>query len=765
MEFWTYYRLLRKHYRTVVLAALVALIVGTIFAWPRHREYAATATLTTSPPDASRYTLILVSDRAESGPRPDTARVIQLIQSRTVAERVIQRLNLRKTPQQLRSMTTVAGGRDPAPLITIAVRDTDGAEAVRLVNTYAEVSVAYNQEVNRREATLARQYIEEQLQDTRARLTQAESALDAFKQSRGIVSMSSQIGAEVNRFLDLVNQQRASELSIRELSARIADLRVRLNQFSPTKTDKQFTVNPIEQKLRNDLVNLEIQLAIAQAAYTPEHPAVITLQQKIKALKEAMAGEIQKVLASEFVQVNPLYEGMVRQLTELETSRVAAQAKLQALGSIVPGEQKKLPALNGLEREYTRLSRAVQVLDTAYTGLETRLNEFRVREQAAVDRNPVYIVDMATSAQPTSPSKTMVRIAVAGMLGLVGGIGLVVFRTQIDNSMKTAKDAERLLGVPVLASIPKHNPPFDEAYRLLKTSLGLHATNGQTKAIMFTSPRPGSGTSTIVYHLARAIARGGKRVIVLDADVRHPSAHRLFGVTADSGVIEVLTGTIPLQEALRPTEMENIQILGAGRSPFQELADLFGTSAMTQLLDQLRQQTDVILIDTPPAVSFAESRVLAPLVDGVVLVVAAGNATRGVELDTKRELERAHARLLGVVINKVALEDDDSYYIHQKYASVGAGGTPGAGKRITVSKGTIEIMLLVLTVGAGVIAGLAFATLKVAPMLYGLVFHGAQAASSSLGHAMQAAVGGLSAALSALGSGLHGVLSALVRRS
>ena len=357
----------------------------------------------------------------------------------------------------------------------------------------------------------------------------------------------------------------------------------------------------------------------------------------------------------------------MRSLVTLETQLVAVQARQAALASVIPEEQKKLPQLTETEREFTRLTRSVQVLETSYTSLESRFNDFRVQEQMALDHNPVTIVDIATSAQPASPSRTVVRVLVAGMLGLFGGIGLVVFQTQIDNTVKTAEDAERLLGTPVLTSVVKHNPPFDEAYQVLKTALGLHGSNGSRAAIMFTGTRVGAGTSTVVYHLARAIARSGKRVVVVDADLRRPTAHRLFGVTVDAGLVDALTGAVPVEAALQPSTIENVRVLPAGQSSSLPLVDLFGPPAMAGLLDELRRHADVILIDSPPPVPFAESRALAALVDGVVLVLAAGQAPRGVEVETKRELERVHARVLGVVVNKVAPENDDSYYLYGNY--------------------------------------------------------------------------------------------------
>jgi succinoglycan biosynthesis transport protein ExoP len=761
VEFWTYYRVLRKRYRTVLAAVFVALVVGTIFVWPRHSEYQATVTLTTSPPDEGRY-LMLLTDRAQSRPPSTTALAMELIQSRTVAERVVGRLNLKMNAPQLMSRMNLT--RPSPELLWLTVTDDNPAAAVLLANTYAEMAVAYNQEVNRRQASLARQYIEQQLQDTDVRLRESENALDELKRQHGIIAMDTQVNSAVGRFLELVNRKDTAEFTERELTARINDIRQRLRQYSPTKTDMQFAENPIAQKLKSDMVGLEVQRAIAESQYTPQHPTVIALKQKIKVLKDTLAGELEKIIAAEFVQVNPLYETLLRQLIDLETQRVAAQATSAALGAIIPQEQKKLPGIADLQREYTRLNRDVQILESTYINLQNRANDFRIMEQAAIDRNLVYIVDPAAAAQPTRTSRILYRILLAGILGLFAGVGLTLFQYQIDDTIKTAKDAERLLGVPVLGSIPKHNPPFDEAYRVLKTTLGLHAANGGVKALMFTSPKPGSGTSTVVYHLAQSLARGGKRVIVVDADLRRPAASRLFGVFGTHGLVDVLNGTVTLDEALQTSPVDRVRVLPAGEWSVAELPDLFGSTAMTQLFSSLKRDADVVLVDAPPPVPFAETRALASMVDGVVLVLAAGGSPRGVETDTKRMLERAHARMLGTVVNKVSPESDDSYYYHEKYSS-----PEPAQKTPAVSLTTIGILLLVL-LGVALVG---FGLFKLTPVVAGLAVRVARAMGNWLAHTTPAAIsalsGGVRTIVPLVGDGIaaavtaveHGIVSAI----
>ncbi len=695
MEFWAYYRILRRRYRLVAVTTLVGLILGFALSWPRQPEYLAMVTMTTSPPDETRYVLVLATDLVQARPDATKALAIELIRSRTVAERVIQRLNLNTSPIELRSRLRVTRGE--GDLIVLTLRDNEPGTAVLLANTYAEVAVAYNQEVNRREAGLAREFIERELEATRVRLSAAEEALDTFKGRQGIVTLSTQIGAEVGRYIDLLAQQRGTLLVGREINARIAALRARLRDVAPTKTDQQVVENPVAARLRGDLVTLEVQKATALTTLTDKHPAVVALNQRITALRETLEREVKKVVSMEFIQVNPVYESTVRALIDLETQRIALQAKQLALASVLPAEQRKLPELNSVEREFTRLTRELQVIEAAYTNLQSRLNDFRIREQAAMNRNLVYIVDLASGALPAAPSRVVIQTVLAAVLGLSAGLGFVLFQHHIDDTLRTAKEAERVLGLPALSSIPHHNPPVEEAYRLLKTNMGLHAAHGDPKAIMFTGARAGSGTSTVVYHLAQAIARGGKSVIVVDTDLRHPTAHRLFGVGSEPGLPDVLQGLVEPAAALQISRVPRVRVLPA-TAPVGELADLFASVTMARLLEELKRLADVVLIDAPPVMPFAEVRALAAVVDGVVFVVGAGKVSREVQQEALRQLERMHARVLGVVVNMVALDEDDSRQLEEAYP--GGNGTAPRVRGKGHTQPTGGVMLLAGVMGA-----------------------------------------------------------------
>jgi succinoglycan biosynthesis transport protein ExoP len=668
MEFWTYYRIVRRRYKLIAIGAIVGLVIGLITILPWWQEYVATVSLTTISPDQGGNVLVLITDRTPP-PANATAMAIGVIRSRTVAERVVQRLNLNRTTQDLRRRLRVGRGLPgEGEVITLTFRDRDPGTAVLVANAFAETAVAYNQEVNRREAALARQFIEQELADTKIRLEQAETSLDTFKRRNGIVALSTQINAEVSRFTSLSGESRNAALEEREISARIAAIRMQLRRFGPYQTDQTVTKNPVAERLRGELVNLQVLLATSSESYTDDHPVIIATKRKIKAVETAIEREVKKVVTEEFVRVNPIHENLLQTLVNLEVQRVAVQSKQAAVTAVLSNEQRRLPTLTQIEREYIRLTRDVTILETAYTNLEARLNEFRIQEQAANNRNLLYIMDPATAAQTAASTTALMRTLLAAMLGLTAGLGVVLFQHQIDNRLKNGKDAERLLAMPVLSTIPQHNPPFDEAYRLLKTSLFLHLSNGQPRTILFTSTKAGSGTSTVVYHLARAIASGGKRVIVVDADLRRPMAQRLFGAVPVYGLLDVLKNGTPIDDALaESSKVENVKLLPAGAMNGDELADVFASPRMLALLSELKKRADVVLIDAPPALPFAETGALAAVADGVVLVIAAGEAPRGIEEEAKRHLERARARLLGVVVNRVSPEFDDGYYLYTKY--------------------------------------------------------------------------------------------------
>jgi capsular exopolysaccharide synthesis family protein len=206
--------------------------------------------------------------------------------------------------------------------------------------------------------------------------------------------------------------------------------------------------------------------------------------------------------------------------------------------------------------------------------------------------------------------------------------------------------------------------PLMESYRSLRTNINFAAVGSSLRTMIVTSSVPAEGKSTTVANLAMAMAMEGKRVIIVDADLRRPSQHKLFKADSSPGLTDILLETHRVEQVLRPTNVEGVRILPAGTPP-PNPAELLGSAAMMSLIENLKEMADIVLFDSPPALAVADSVVLSSRVDGVLLVIAFGETKKA---NTRRALEqlgRANAHVLGTVLNR--MEGPSSGYYYGKY--------------------------------------------------------------------------------------------------
>jgi capsular exopolysaccharide synthesis family protein len=206
-----------------------------------------------------------------------------------------------------------------------------------------------------------------------------------------------------------------------------------------------------------------------------------------------------------------------------------------------------------------------------------------------------------------------------------------------------------------LVMLSDPHAPAAEAYRSLATNLQFSSLDQPVRTVVVTSAAPGEGKSTTVANLAIALAEGGRRVIVVDADLRRPGLHALFGASNREGLTSALIGDQP-QLPLQDTAVPGVRILASGPLPPNPL-EVLGSRRLDQVLALARSQADFVLVDTAPAAALADAWVLAPRLDGVLLVVSAGRTRRDLARRAKEQLERVNARILGVVLTGVRVDD------------------------------------------------------------------------------------------------------------
>ena len=312
---------------------------------------------------------------------------------------------------------------------------------------------------------------------------------------------------------------------------------------------------------------------------------------------------------------------------------------------------------------------------TKQTGLETELKttNIRIMEKAEAPRGPVI------------PNRRR-NYQMAVFVGLLLGVGLALGFEYLDNTFKTPDDIKEHLGVPFLGMVPEvdvrsataggrpQTPPqviknpnsaVADAYRVLRTNLIFTSAQTTGRVVVVTSANPGEGKTTTVANLAAALAHNGAKVLAIDADLRRPTLYQHFGVQKTPGLTDLIVGKSTASQAIQMTRIDGLQVLPCGYQP-PNPAELLGSPMMRQVLEALRSHYDWVLIDTPPVLAMADTAVLAALVEGVVLVLAAEKATRP---SVARAVDQVHGvggKVIGVVLNKVNLERN-SYYYSQHY--------------------------------------------------------------------------------------------------
>ncbi|MFN3422411.1 MAG: polysaccharide biosynthesis tyrosine autokinase, partial [Armatimonadota bacterium] len=383
---------------------------------------------------------------------------------------------------------------------------------------------------------------------------------------------------------------------------------------------------------------------------------------------------------------------LYQRVIEAERRRVELEERGKFLAILLQQTHRQLRQFPEQQRKLNDLVRQLQVLGQAYMSLLSRLQDVQAKE--ALGLSSATIVNNATVPdKPAGPNLVLLLfLALSGSLAV--GVGLTLMLEFTKPTVRSSDELKQILGVPVLSVIPEAKLRLEpeslmrlmtsrrsvaEAVRTLRANLRfiiLHRSGeAKMKTFIITSSVKGEGKSFVTAALGFAFAQIEKRVVVVDANLLNPDLHNFFGVDGTVGLADVLKGVVPLESALKRTKIDNLQLLPAGthRKGITSITpmELFSSEAMRNLLQRLKEQFDLVLIDTPSVTAVADPSVLASMVDGVLLVVELGYVTRNAVQSVKEQLELAQANILGVAVNKASRKRNydyhDDYYRYLGY--------------------------------------------------------------------------------------------------
>ena len=671
-----YWALLVKRRLVILCSLIAAVIIGAAVTLVMTPIYVASTTLQIDREAARVLNVDEVAPR-ESMVQGEEFFQTQygLLRSRTLAERVIETLGLASSDAflgQMKAEVPSAEDRDRASLIqrrreavlkvvqdnmsvspvrgsrlvAINFESPDPALSARIANTFAEGYIQSNLERKFESSAYAREFLEERIAQTKARLEDSERSLVAYAAAQQIINVTEANETTgdaqplVTHNLTAINNALAAATANRVA----AEERWRRASAAPIETLGQVLNSPTAQRLTEERAKLDAEYQQKLGVFQPEWPEMQQLRARISELDRqiaTIARDIRASVQNEYAIALNQERSLQRQVNELK-------------GDVLDMRARSV--------QYNILQREVDTSRTLYDGLLQRYKEVGIAGN--ITANNISIVDPATPPNKPAKPRILFNLLLAAVLGAGIGITAAFLLEALDETMATPEDAERKLNLPVLGVAPlvpagqtpidalgDLRSPFSEAYYSLRTALQFSTPDGAPKVLVVTSSRPGEGKSTTAYAIALNLARIGKRVLLADGDLRNPSLHRILGFENNEGMSNLLSGSAAIGGVVRKTTHEHLDFIPCGPLP-PNPAELWGGDRLRQLLVEALERYDHVIVDGPPVLGFADAPLLAAAADGTLFVIESRGTRRGQARGAIRRLLMGHSRIIGTIMTK-----------------------------------------------------------------------------------------------------------------
>ena len=607
----------------------------------------------------------------------------QLIQSRTLARRVINQLNLENKASatgvvsQFKSMlgfqnnlnnssaieTAFLEGLSVTPvsnsqLIQINYESTNPQLSADIANAVTKTFVRMNLERRFDTASYSKEFLSTSLNTTKQNLEESEQLLNKYATKHSIIQAPD--GESTNSH---ALKKMAEELVTAEkerIEAESAYLQSKQNANDKNATSVRILKDPYIQSLKKTIARLEANSQEILKKYSPRSAKAKRIKQQIDEVRSQInieAYAIKSALKSEFS---------------------AAQQKQDMIRKQLGLLKKETLELQGRSIKYNTLQREVKSNRDLYNDLLAQLKQVSIAGN--VDNNNISIIDKAGIPYKKYKPNFKTNLIFGLLLGLLLGMGAAFLREFMDDSVKNPDELEKITGLPVLGMLPAlkslsprsialqtyHEPksPLAEAIRSLRTSLRFSTREGAPKSTFITSSAAGEGKSSIALNLATAYAQAGNKVLIIDTDLRNPTLHKLFKLENYEGLTNYLAGGGSSSDISQTTMIKNLYTITSGPIP-PDPVELLSGKRMGTLLSNASADFDYIIIDGPPVLGLADALVISGLCDATIVAVEAGKTRKVTLMKSLKRLERAHSNVVGLLFTRVDRSVDSDY--HEDY--------------------------------------------------------------------------------------------------
>jgi capsular exopolysaccharide synthesis family protein len=712
---------IRKHWMLIVALTSASTLVAAFYTLGQTKIYQAEATILFDPqpprPLGTQVQAVVDVGGEYWNNKEYYKTQFWIIQSQRNAALVVKQLGLHKDPSFLAN--TPAGQAPARPdanvedaarvlrgriaveqirdsrLAVIKLLDADPKRAQRVLSALVDTYTQNNLDDAVDQMNLAADWLSSQVDTLKRDLEASEMALHDYKKDKNILSVS------------MDDQSNMLRGEMQQLSSALTAIQVKREQYAARRNElakilpdepqlipaTELIASPLLQQLRGEFLTTSSERdAMVASGKGAHHPDVMAIQARVDASRSALMNEITNVR-----------NGLDHDLGALST-------ELNSLRGLFETAKGRAFDLNLLEIEYNRMKRNKENNEKLYGVVTERSKENDLTRMLRI--NNIRVADRPqTPRKPVTPNVPL-GVATGLAAGLLLGLGAAVGREQMDRSIRVPGDIEQDLGISVLGLLPVVDGPapsqyagrrrkqrpreepnpgstpelvvhehpssgIAEATRAIRTNIMFMSPDRPYRTLLVTSAAPSEGKTTVACCIAVVMAQAGKRVLLLDCDMRRPRVHRIFRTANDLGATTALLDMDRLDEVVRPTEVPNLSILTTGPLP-PNPSEILHSEAFARLLAGLRDRFDSVVIDSPPVAPVTDAAVLSTKVDGTVLVVRALQTRKDLARRATRSLRDVGGHIVGAVLNAVDFERREYgyyqyyYYKRQGYAQVPA---------------------------------------------------------------------------------------------
>jgi polysaccharide biosynthesis transport protein len=707
-DLYRHLRILLKHKWLILSSILISSLVAGVLTFLMTPIFRATSSIQIDRETIDVVDVKGVQSEKDSAGNDFYQTKYELLASRALAERVVNTLgladdpafsvkvkSLRTTLSELvfgptkvdesendaeaktrRTIDAVAATINVAPvrgsrIVKLSYDHVNPEVAQKISNGYADAFIADNLDRRFNATAFARKFLEERLQQLKAKLEESEKQLVQYAEQNGIINLDDNKNLAVTD-LETINTRLAEAHGQRVKNETLWKQAQATDGFGL----KEILDSKAVQENRKLRTELAAQYQQKLAIYKPAFPEMVQLRNQIKELDRQVQSEVQAIKSS------------------IQASYIASKQEEESIQAQLETVKGDVVNLRNSNINYTILKREADTNRTLYDGLLQRYKEIGVA--GSVGTNNISVVDTATLPRlPRSPN-LLLNLIMGLALGSLLGVGLSYLFDMLDDSFKSPEDVETVTGLSVIGVVPKPTAGMDveeellnarsgmaEAIRSLRTGLQFSTNEGLPKTLLITSSKPSEGKTTSSIALAKSLASIGLNVLLIDGDLRNASVHKRMRFSNEMGLSNYLTGSKMPEDVVQGTDTNGLTVMAAGPLP-PNPAELLAGPRFASLLALGAESFDIVVIDGPPVMGLADSPLISSMVRATLLVIAANETRRNTVKVALRRLQFARGNVIGAMLSKFDAKATGYGYGYgygdYEYHSYGQSLLPGQGE-------------------------------------------------------------------------------------